>query len=116
MSRMYKTLHTLYAYAHEHMSADELGELGTSLHEEAVSMGRDMSTMLQGVACLISSENTIREAGYDQGSGSLQSPEGIFQVLSLAASKFDLLAAMIEVGSDASDQANLMQKTTGGEA
>jgi hypothetical protein len=44
MSGIYKSLHTLYAYAHEHMSASELGELGTSLHEEAASMRQAAAT------------------------------------------------------------------------
>lgn len=116
MSTMYETLNTIYAHAYEHMSAEDLCKVGMSLHDEAISMGRDMSTLLEGVACLISSDNQIRESGSGPSSGNFQTPSSIFQILCLAASKFDLLAAMVEIGSDASQQAEQRRKISGGEA
>ena len=71
MTRMYQTLNTLYVHAKEHMTADELDAVGDSLRGEAISMATNMSSLLEGVACLISSEDRLHEAG-NMVSGSLQ--------------------------------------------
>lgn len=105
MKNMYNALNMLYSRAHKQMNADELETLGSAFRDSAISIAQDTSTVLEGIACLISSENDAREKGL-QVSGSLQHPDSIFQTLCMAAAKFDLIAGMIEVGSEAKYHAN----------
>ena len=105
MKNMYNALNMLYSRAHKQMTADELETLGSAFRDSAISIAQDTSTVLEGIACLISSENDAHEKGV-QVSGSLQHPDSIFQTLCMAAAKFDLIAGMIEVGNEAKYHAN----------
>lgn len=105
MNTMYDALNTLYDRAHEQMTVDELESMDRAFTESAVSLARDASQVLEGIACLVSSEGAAKENG-SPISGSLQDPKSIFHTLCMAASKFDLIAGMIEVGAEAKYHAN----------
>ena len=105
MKNMYNALNMLYSRAHKQMTADELKTLETTFMGTAVSMAQDTSTVLEGIACLISSEDEAHKKGMTI-SGCLQHPDSIFQTLCMAAAKFDLIAGMIEVASEAQYHAN----------
>lgn len=105
MKNMYNALNMLYSRAHKQMTADELETLGSAFRDSAISIAQDTSTVLEGIACLISSEDEAHKKGMTI-SGCLQHPDSIFQTLSMAAAKFDLIAGMIEVGSEAKYHAN----------
>ena len=100
MNSMYNALNTLYSRAHKQMTADELGDIEVAFLEGAVSIAQDASAVLEGIACLVASEEQAHNDGHSI-SGSLQTQDGIFKTLCLAASKFDLIAGMVEVGAEA---------------
>ena len=108
MKSMYNALDTLYTRAQEQMTLKELENIGTIFLGSAVSMAQDASTVLEGIACLVSSEDDAREKGLPI-SGCLQNAPGIFDTLCLAAAKFDLIAGMVEIGSEAKFRAGQMR-------
>lgn len=109
MNTMYQALNTLYRHAHEQMTPDELDQVSNHLQGDAVSMAQNMSTLLEGAACLVMADADSKQHGRI-ASGSLQTPESIYQVMCLAAQHFDLIAGLIEVADEAAFTAGKKRK------
>lgn len=100
MRSLYDGLWSMYSHAKDSMQADELEALANGLQETAVSLSRDTAAVLEGIACMVSSEELARAAGAPV-SGSFRGGDRIFQLLCMAGRQFDLVAALVEVSSEA---------------
>lgn len=98
-------LTSLYAHAKDHMTADELGQLGDSLTTEAIGLARRMNGVAQNIACLVS-EDGLRKTG----AGNFQDSESVFELLCVMAHQFDVISGMVEVGSQAAWKANEIER------
>lgn len=105
MSDLYSVMTSLYGRAKDHMSADELRKVGETLTEEAASIARRMDGTLQGIACLVQDD-----ANRKSGAGSFQDGESVFALLCSIAQQFDTIAAMIDVGTEATRKANELDR------
>lgn len=94
------TLRLLYESAKDNMSADELEYMGNALTENAADHARRMSTVAEGVACLIDS---------DTRSGALQSKNELFALLCVLSHEFNAISGMVDVGTEATWKANEMR-------
>lgn len=109
MNTTYQALNTLYGHACEHMTPAELDQVSNHLHGAAFSMAQNMSTLLEGAACLVMADADTKQQGR-VASGCLQTPESIYQVMCLASQHFDLIAGMVDVASEATFDASQKRK------
>lgn len=98
---IYKGLWSIYSHANKTMSAAELKEIGNSFQETASMISRDMSCVLEGIACQVSSEEMARTENGALCSGSFTNPGGVFALLCMAGRQFEIVASLLEIGGEA---------------
>lgn len=89
-------IRVLYDVAKDHMSANDLQEVGEALTDEAGELAFRAGEVLEGVACLVASDG-----GQKSKAGNFQDANGVFTLLCLASQQFNLVGALIDVGSEA---------------
>ena len=97
MSGTYDVLNTLYLRAKDHMTADDLRKIGNTLTDDAVGLARQMSVVAGGLAAMMASD-----AERDTCT--------IATMLYALTDQFDTIAAMVEVGSEATFRAGELKK------
>lgn len=92
---MHRALTTLYGRAKDGMTIEELKSIG-NLVEAAGDEARRLSTVCEGIACLVSSDG---DAPLE--CGSFRTPSALFELLCSLSHGFDAIASMIEIGQEA---------------
>ena len=105
MKTSFRTIANLYEHAKSSMTVDELDAMSDSFMESSVNLGQQMSMLFEGVACLILQEHSTHQAGHPV-SGSLQSPERVFEMFCMAATNFEAMAGMVELAEEAKFKAD----------
>lgn len=104
MSEIHTALRALYRHAEGNMSAEELQDLGCLLTDEAEVIARRSGDVTEKLACLISVDGDT-----PTGAGNFQSADEVFTLLCMLAHEFNTVAAMLDVGQDASLKARLLR-------
>lgn len=98
--KAHKAIRSLYENASDHMSADELHEIGEALTDEAGDMAFRAADVMEGIACLVSNDGT-----QESQSGNFRTAESVFNLLCMVSQQFNTIGALVEVGAEAKWQA-----------
>ena len=97
-------IRVLYDAAKDHLSANDLQQVGEALTDEAGELAFRAGEVLEGVACLVASDG-----GQKSKAGSFQNADGVFTLICLASQQFNLIGALIDVGSEAKWKASKLR-------
>lgn len=105
MRTMQDNLLMLLDAAKDNMTPKDLKSLAQSLGSNANLAAADMSGVVEGIYCLVGTEQAIHDAK-DQNhglmiSGQFAEPGSVMSLLGCIAKQFDLIAGLIEVSSEA---------------
>lgn len=95
----YDCMMMIYRHAEAHMTQVELKAVGSSFTEEAANLARRLDGVLQGIACLV-----LDDAKRPDPVGSFQNGETVFNLLCATAQQLNIIAALVDVGTEATWQ------------
>lgn len=107
---MLGVMETLFEHAKGTMPISDL-EAVAHLSDHAVDEARRLSGICEGIACLVASDS---EGGTQ--AGSFQDPDGFFGLMCALAHGFDTVAAMVQLGAQASYHATRRRAELGAQS
>lgn len=96
MMRIHDAVTALYNRANDHMTPSELGEVGATMLDQAESAARNLSSVAEGIGCLVSNDGM-----QDSPFGSFQDSDSVSKLLWSISQQADMIAALVWVGSEA---------------
>lgn len=106
MSTIYDALTTMYEHAKDQMSAEQLQGVAEAMTEGAISSARNMSSVVEGLACLVDTDGA--QSGIR--AGNFQNADSIFPLLCAISEQFGTIAALVEVGTEATWKAQQIRE------
>jgi len=96
MKSIHDAVTALYIRASDHMTPAELDEVGSTMLDQAESAARNLSSVAEGISCLVSNDGM-----QDSPFGSFQDSDSVSGLLWSISQQADMIAALIWVGGEA---------------